>query len=89
MPRSDQTQFNVRSAFARTRANELAKQTGMTATEIVEDALRGYVPPGMNPPTGGLVRRGRILIKPAQGAKISLAEANAALNSVRERDLED
>lgn len=89
MSRADHTQFNVRSAFARARAHELAKLTGMTATQIVEEALRGYVPPGAVASKGGLVRRGPILVKPVRGAKISAAEAEAALNAVRERDLED
>lgn len=89
MSRADHVQFNVRSAFARARAHELARLTGMTATQIVEDALRAYVPPGSTAMVGGLVQRGPILVKPAQGRKISAAEADAALNLVRERDLED
>jgi hypothetical protein len=89
MSRADHVQFNVRSAFARARAHELAKLTGMTATQIVEDALRGYVPPGTTPKTGRLVQRGPILVKPARGKKISSAEADAALNALRERNLED
>jgi len=86
MSRPDHVQFNVRSAFARARAHELAKQSGMTATQIVEDALRGYVPPGSSEKVGRLVRRGPILVKPARGKKIGAAEADAALNAVRERD---
>jgi len=90
MSRADTAQFNVRSAFARARAHELARLTGMTATQVVEDALRAYVPPGAAAVPGDLVRRGPILVKPANGAKkISLAAANAALKAVRERDLED
>ena len=88
MARADSIQLSVRSAFARDRARQLAKQTGMTATQIVEDALRGYVPPDAAA-TGGLVRRGPLLIMPAEGRTISLAEAEAALAEVRERDLED
>jgi hypothetical protein len=89
MSRTNQVQFNVRSAFARQRAHELAKLTGMTATQVVEDALRGYVPPGVEHRTGRLVRRGPILVKPADGARVSFAEAEAALNAVRERGLDD
>ena len=74
MSRSDHAQFNVRSAFARARARELAKLTGMTATEIVEDALRGYVPPGTGANVRGLQRRGRILVIPADGPKVSASE---------------
>ncbi len=84
MSRADQ--FNVRSAFARKRAHELAKLTGMTATQIVEDALRGYVPPATGAKVGKLVRRGPILVRPAAGTKVSLEEANAALDAAREHD---
>lgn len=79
-------QFNVRSAFARKRAHELAKLTGMTATQIVEDALRGYVPPARGAKVGKLVRHGPVLVRPAAGAAVSLEDANAALDAVRERD---
>ena len=89
MSRADHVQFNVRSAFARARAHELAKLTGMSATRIVEDALRAYVPPGTTAKAGRLVRRGPILVKPAQGKKIGQAEADAALDAVREREIED
>ena len=88
MTRTAHVQFNVRSAFARTRAHELAKLTGMTATQVVEDALRGYVPPGAAMTAGRLVQRGPILVRPSEGEKISFGEADAALNAVRERDLE-
>jgi hypothetical protein len=89
MSRADHVQFNVRSAFARARAHELAKLTGKTATQIVEDALRGYVPPGSVETVGRLVQRGPLLVKPAGGKRISAAEADAALDALRERDLED
>jgi hypothetical protein len=89
MSRTAHVQFNVRSAFARARAHELAKLTGMTATQVVEDALRGYVPPGAAITVGRLVQRGPILVRPSEGKKINLVEADAALNAVRERDLED
>lgn len=88
MSRTDHVQFNVRSAFARARAHELAKRTGMTATQIVEEALRAYVPPEAVT-TGRLIQRGAMLVMPRQGRKVSLAKANAALDAVRERDLED
>ena len=87
MPRTERTQLNVRSSFARKRANELAKQTGMTATQVVEDALRGYVPPASPAKVRGLVRRGPVLVCPASGKKVSLREANAALDAARERGL--
>ncbi len=86
MPRADNAQLNIRSAYARNRAREIARRTGMTATQIVEDALRGYVPPGASEPVDGLVRRGLILVKPAQGRRITQDEANQALEAVRGRD---
>ena len=89
MARAAHVQFNVRSAFARTRAHELAKLTGMTATQVVEDALRSYVPPGAAVTVGRLVQRGPILVHPSEGGNITLVEAEAALNAVRERDLAD
>ena len=89
MPRAQSAQFNIRSAFVRKRVHELAKLTGMTATQVVEDALRGYVPPGQPVPVGRLVRKGPLLVIPAHGRKITLAEANAALEAVRMRDDQD
>ena len=88
MPRASSTQLNVRSAFARARTRELMNLTGMTATEIVEDALRGYSPPGLPNPAGRLVRRGPLLVRPSNGETVSAEEANAALEKVRERDLD-
>jgi len=85
MSRANTVQFNVRSAFVRARTQELSR---LTATEIVEDALRGYVPPGAPAQRGRLVRRGRILVVPADGSAVSLDEANAALDRARERDID-
>lgn len=87
MSRTNPVQFNVRSAFVKERVQELAKLTGMTATQVVEDAVRAYVPPGGPAEAAGLVREGPLLVFPANGAYVSLEEANAALNEVRERDL--
>jgi hypothetical protein len=86
MSRAQHTQFNVRSAFARKRAHELAKLTGMTATQVVEDALRGYVPPAKTAKVRGLIQCGPILVLPAGKFKIKLNEANIALDAARERD---
>ena len=87
MPRADNAQLNIRSAYARNRAREIARRTGMTATEVVEDALRGYVPPAASEPVDGLVRRGPILVKPAQGRHVTQDEADQALEAARGRDL--
>jgi len=89
MARADNIQLNVRSAFARDRVHALTRLTGMTASEVIEDALRGYVPPGVPANTGKLVRRGALLVRPATGKSISLEEANDALDRSRERDLGD
>ncbi len=86
MARAQTTQLNVRSSFARTRAHELAKLTGMTATQIVEDALRGYVPPTAPAAVGTLVQRGAILVRPRRGVPVSLDAANTALEATRERE---
>ena len=87
MPRSDNAQLNIRSAYARARAHEIARRTGMTATEVVEDALRGYVPPAGPERVGGLVRRGPVLVKPSGGRSVTRREADEALEAVRGRDL--
>jgi len=88
MPRSDNAQLNVRSTFARARAHELARCTGMTATEVVEDALRGYEPPAADPErVGVLVRRGPVLVHPAQERRISHEKAERALDAARGREV--
>ncbi len=87
MSRDEQKQPKIGSAFARKRARETAKQTGMTATEVIEDAFRGYVPAVAAAPVGRLVRRGAVPVRPADGRTITLREADAALEVVRERDV--
>lgn len=87
MPRHDSAQLNIRSAFAHARAHEIARRTGMTATEVIEDALRGYVPAAGPTQVGTLVRRGPVLVRPASGRRrVSLAEANEALGAARDHD---
>ncbi|WP_395714688.1 type II toxin-antitoxin system VapB family antitoxin [Reyranella sp.] len=86
MSRRIVAQLNIRSAFARERVREVARRTGMTATEIIEDALRGYVPAAEPRAIGSLVRRGPLLVFPAgRKRKISFSEAEAALEDVRNR----
>lgn len=87
MPRRESAQLNIRSAFARRRVSELARRTGMTATEVVEEALRAYVPPGEPKVVGTLVRRGPVLVQPAgKQRKVTLVEAEAVLEAVRSRE---
>ncbi len=83
MPRAERDQFNIRSAYARRRAHDIARETGMTASQVVEEALRAYTPePGG--PAGRLVRKGPLLVLPAHGRKIGFDEAEEALRSLRE-----
>lgn len=89
MGRVENIQLNVRSTFARDRVHALAKLTGMTASEVIEDALRGYVPPGIPANTGKLVRRGALLVRPSTGKSVSLESANEALDRTREHDIDD
>lgn len=87
MARQENAQLNIRSAFARARVHEIARRTGMTATEIVEDALRGYVAVAPAVRVGALVRRGPVLVRPASDdRRVSLKEANAALDAARRRE---
>jgi len=88
MQRSKPTQLNIRSSFARERTAMLARETGMTVTQIVEETLRAYLPPpSAQNGNAGLVRKGALLVKPASGKRVSLDEANAALEEARsERD---
>lgn len=75
-------QLNVRSPYARERVAALARATGMTTTQVVEEALRAYTPRIESPP-GTLVRRGALLVRPG-GGKITLNAANAALDASRD-----
>jgi hypothetical protein len=86
MPRRNTAQLNIRSAFVREKVRDVVRRTGMTATEVVEDALRGYVPMAEPQAVGTLVRRGPILVRPARkGQKVTQAQAEAALEVVRSR----
>ncbi len=91
MDMTDDAQLNIRSRFARDRVTALARQTGMTATRIVEEALRAYAPPVEDerpteePLPGRLVRRGRFLVMAArEGAPtVTIADLNAAIQEIR------
>jgi hypothetical protein len=41
LSRRDNAQLNIRSTFALARAHEIARRTGMTANEVIEDAVPG------------------------------------------------
>ena len=84
MARSDTAQLNIRSRFARERAAELARRTGMTTTQVVEEALRAFSPPGAPlPETPDLVRKGPLLVL-VGGDSVTPAEVQAAIDQDRE-----
>ena len=76
-------QLSVRSPFAKARASKLAKLTGMTITEVVEDALRAYQPAARLAHPSGLIERGGILVIPAGKVKVSHAQVEAELDEIR------
>jgi hypothetical protein len=75
-------QLSVRSKFASARASKLAKLTGMTITQIVEDALRAYQPPTRIVP-GGLIEKGGLLVKPKARAEVTHFQVDAELEEIR------
>ncbi len=77
------TQLNIRSRFACERAAALAAHSGMTITQVIEEALRCFHPPVERSPAGFLVRKGALLVKPSDQGRISLQDANLALEEVR------
>ena len=81
MPRFQNAQLKIRSGFARARATELSRATGMTTTQIVEEALRAYTPPSAQLPDG-VEGRGPLLVLTG-GSPISFEDANAALRATR------
>lgn len=82
--RAQSVQLNIRSRFAKERATTIARSTGMTTTQVVEEALRAYVPPADDHLPPGLVRRGRLLVGLAPGRKLTLEEVDATFDAVRE-----
>ncbi len=84
--RRNTAQLNIRSSFAKAQVHMIAQRTGQTATQIVEDALRSYVPAGGPDRVGSLVRCGPLLVQPAaDDRRVSLDEATAALEATRDR----
>lgn len=87
MARTEEVQLNIRSRFARERSAMLARQTGLTTTQVIEEALRAYAPPASEKVMGRLVRRGPVLVRPADNGRVTLEAANEALDASRiERD---
>ena len=82
MSSSSAPQLNVGSRFARDRAEAIARETGMTTTQVVEEALRAYVP---DSPSPNMVRSGRLLVRRSTGSSITLEQMNAEIETSRER----
>lgn len=76
-------QLSIRSAFARKRASALARDTGMTITSVIEDALRAYQPAKRLARPGRLIEKGGILVKPRGVAEITQLQVNAELDDIR------
>ena len=83
MAKTNEPQLNIRSRYARDRVAELVRQTGLTATQVVEEALQAYSPPLEDAPPAGLVRRGRILVMPASGRPVTVADVEETLDEIR------
>lgn len=82
-------QINVRSAFLRERVPELVRQTGMTKTQVLEEAVRAFHPVQPADRVDGLVRKGWLLVGRSYNHQpVTLEQANADLEAIRngERD---
>lgn len=79
MTQAEPTRLNIRSRFARKRAAALARETGMTLTQVVKEALRAYQPARGTPGHETLTPKAGILVKPRTGRTVSSAEVEAAL----------
>ncbi|MBV8972675.1 MAG: hypothetical protein JO290_10325 [Sphingomonadaceae bacterium] len=84
MARVRPAQVNIRSERARQRLDELVRQTGATATAIVEQALQNYIPPRPLPEDvpPGMKRVGRILVA-LGGPHITVESVQASIDEQR------
>lgn len=84
-------QLNIRSDSARRRVDDLVRETGLSVTQVVEDAVLAYRPaPGASRPPApeGMEWRGRFLVlKPTGGPIITMEDTNRAIDEDRNRDL--
>jgi hypothetical protein len=85
MSKDDEPQLNIRSRFARDRASAIARETGMTTTQVVEEALRAYAPPVQGSPSSNLVRSGKLLVRRPTSQTVTLEQLNAEIEAVRTR----
>jgi hypothetical protein len=85
MPRRSTAQLNIRSEEARNTVARLAAETGLSATSIVEDALRQYSAHlGHQFPVPDTMRlEGPFAVRTATGRRITLAETNRAIEADR------
>ena len=86
MSRARAAQLNIRSDFVRDRVRTIAAASGKTATQVIEDAVRAYVPPEEEPLPPGLVRRGWMLVWEGDGSVITHEQAEDAILAAREGD---
>jgi hypothetical protein len=90
MARTSNAQLNIRSTPAKQRATELARATGKTVAQVVEEAVLAYrpAPPADEVLPEGLVRKGRMLVLDRnRGQKTTLADTNRMIDDARNRDL--
>lgn len=92
MRRRNNAQLNIRSDYARERVDQLVRETGKTARQVVEEAVRAYHPA---PPAAkddgnvpeGMIRKGRLLVWVGSARPITLEDTNRAIEAGRNRDL--
>lgn len=90
MAQARQSQVNIRSDFAAERIRTLSERTGMTVTEVVEEAVRGYTPPGAGEAPEGMEWAGPFLVFKTEGRPpISVDTLLAAIDEARDRDILD
>lgn len=91
MRRKNNAQLNIRSDYARERVDQLVRETGRTARQVVEEAVRAYRPPSpaKDDVPEGMIRKGRILVWVGNGVPITLEDTNRAIWEGRNRDLWD
>ncbi len=84
-------QLNIRSARARERAQALARRTGLTTTQVVEQALDAFepsaAPEGDEALPPGMIRKGALLVFTG-GPTITNEQVIASINADREERAE-
>lgn len=93
MRRKDNAQLNIRSDYARERVDQLVRETGKSARQVVEEAVRAYRPPPQPPPpkdddlTPGMVRKGRLVVWTGNKVFIPMEATLRAIEESRTRDI--